>query len=66
MPAQSRQRRRQPVRSPQRRQAQAPQRTAVQPVDYSADYAYVRADLVRILIWGGLLLAAMIAAAFFM
>lgn len=54
-------RRRQPVRSPQRRLAVT---RAVEPPDYSRDYAYVQQDLIRIAIIGGLLLAVMIGASF--
>lgn len=53
-------RRRQPVRSPQRRPSPA---RSIEPPDYSRDYAYVRRDLVLITIIGGLLLAGMIIAA---
>lgn len=53
-------RRRQPVRSPQRRPSPA---RAVAPPDYSRDYAYVRRDLSLIAIIGGLLLAGMVVAA---
>lgn len=54
-------RRRQPVRSPQRRPAVT---RAVEPPDHSRDYAYVQQDLIRIAIIGGLLLAVMIGASF--
>ncbi|WP_129630127.1 hypothetical protein [Candidatus Oscillochloris fontis] len=54
------QRRRQPVRTQQRR---TPARQ-VEPPDYSRDYAYVKQDLRMISLWGGLLFVAMIAASF--
>ncbi|GAB4424488.1 MAG: hypothetical protein OHK0015_03320 [Chloroflexi bacterium OHK40] len=56
------QRRRQPVRSPQRRPSAA---RVLEPPDYSRDYAYVRQDLILIAVIGGLLLAGMIGASFF-
>jgi hypothetical protein len=75
MPQQSRaQRRRQPVRSAQSaaRQQQSvvrqqqPRRAvrAVEPVDYSKDYASVRHDLRRIAIWALLLFVGMVALYF--
>jgi hypothetical protein len=61
MPSTSRsQRRRQPVRTQQRR---SPARV-IEPPDYSRDYAYVRRDLMMIAFWGGLLFIGMIAASF--
>ncbi|MFQ3663512.1 MAG: hypothetical protein SNJ69_14095 [Chloroflexaceae bacterium] len=54
-------RRRQPVRSPQRRPAVG---RTIEPPDYSRDYAYVQQDLIRIAIIGGLLLAVMIGTSF--
>ncbi len=54
------QRRRQPVRTQQRR---APTRQ-VEPPDYSRDYAYVKKDLLMISLWGGLLFVGMIAVSF--
>jgi hypothetical protein len=54
-------RRRQPVRSPQRRPTVT---RTVEPPDYSRDYAYVQQDLIRIAIIGGILLAVMIGASF--
>jgi|GEM_PF-673130 len=56
------QRRRQPVRNPARRPS-APVR-AVEPPDYSRDYAYVRRDLLLIALIGGLLFAGLIVASF--
>jgi len=44
------QRRRQPVRSPQRRPSAA---RVLEPPDYSRDYAYVRQDLILIAVIGG-------------
>lgn len=64
MPAQSRsQRRRQPVRSQQRRPVRAVPQS--EPVDYALDYARVRHDLKRIALWSILLFAGMVAIAFF-
>lgn len=60
MPATRSQRRRQPARSQPRR----PVIRVSEPPDYSLDYVYVRRDLLRILLWGGLLFVAMIAASF--
>lgn len=64
MPSTRSQRRRPSVRS-QRRQAGerrgGPQQKELEPIDYSQDYAYVRKDLQRIVLWGGLLFGAMIA-----
>lgn len=54
------QRRRQPVRSSQRRVSGR----AIAPTDYVREYMYVRRDLVLIAIIGGMLLAGMIATAF--
>ncbi|MCS6882117.1 MAG: hypothetical protein RMK84_00120 [Oscillochloridaceae bacterium] len=54
-------RRRQPVRSLQRRPAVT---RAIEPPDYSRDYAYVQQDLIRIAIIGGILLALMVGASF--
>lgn len=54
------QRRRQPVRTQQRR---SPARV-IEPPDYSRDYAYVKQDLLMITVWGGLLFVGMIAAYF--
>lgn len=64
MPAQSSRRRRQPVRSLSQQQVRQQQqrqseRSALQPVDYSLDYAYVRRDLKRIVIWSALLFVGM-------
>ena len=59
------QRRRQGVRSPARRPSSSvASRPSASPPDYSLDYAYVRRDLLRILLVGGLLFAAMIAVSF--
>jgi hypothetical protein len=68
------QRRRQPVRSQQRREASSvgvaterltvsrpARRMGAEPIDYSQDYAWVRQDLIRILLWGGLLFVGMLA-----
>ncbi|NTW00487.1 MAG: hypothetical protein HGA19_04175 [Oscillochloris sp.] len=61
MPTSTRsQRRRQPVRTQQRR---SPARV-IEPPDYSRDYAYVKHDLLMITVWGGLLFVGMIAAYF--
>lgn len=60
------QRRRQPTRLSQP-SSPTPRRQAarvVEPPDYSRDYAYVRSDLIRIAIIGGLMFALMIGAAF--
>jgi hypothetical protein len=54
------QRRRQPVRSQQRR----PTTRVVEPPDYSRDYAFVKRDLLLIALIGGLLFAGMIGAYF--
>lgn len=43
----------------------AGRRLLVEPVDYSQDYAYVRQDLVRIALWGGLLLIAIFGFYFY-
>jgi hypothetical protein len=62
------QRRRQPTRLNQSATASQPRRPTnrvVAPPDYSRDYAYVRSDLIRITIIGGLMFALMIGAAFF-
>ena len=64
------QRRRQPTRLNQpsgqpSSQPRRPSARSVEPPDYSRDYAYVRSDLVRITIIGGLMFALMIGAAFF-
>lgn len=69
MPQQSRaQRRRQPVRSAQSVARQQPQQRrqvrAVEPIDYSRDYASVRHDLRRIALWATLLFVAMAALYF--
>lgn len=34
------------------------------PVDHSAEFRYIRKDLIRILIWAGLILATMVALSF--
>lgn len=34
------------------------------PIDYTAEYRFIRKDLVRILIWAGLLILAIIALSF--
>jgi hypothetical protein len=54
------QRRRQPVRTQQRR---SPARV-IEPPDYTRDYADVRRDLLMITLWGGLLFVGMVAAYF--
>jgi hypothetical protein len=67
MPAQSRsQRRKQSSRAQQRSSQRSQQRRTgrvamkpPEPVDYSLDYAYVRRDLRRIMLWGLLLFAGM-------
>jgi hypothetical protein len=80
MPSSTTRRRRQPVRTQQRRAVErssaagvpteripasrASSRRVAEPIDYAQDYAYVRQDLLRILIWGGLLFAGMVAVAF--
>lgn len=69
MPSTRTQRRRQPVRTQQRRAPVAgerPTRRALEPVDYSQDYAYARKDMLRILLWGGLLFAGMVAYFFYL
>ncbi len=68
MPTTSRnQRRRQPTRLSQSpNQPRRQPARVIEPPDYSRDYAYVRRDLIRITLIGGLLFAAMIAASFFM
>lgn len=70
MPSQqsSHRRRRQPARqigqkSPQQRRSD--QRSALQQVDYSVEYAYIRLDLKRIAIWSILLFVGMFAVSFF-
>jgi hypothetical protein len=60
MPASRSQRRRQPNRAPIRR----PVVRTPEPVDYSLDYYYVSRDLLRILLWGGLLFIGMIVVWF--
>jgi hypothetical protein len=60
MPASRSQRRRQPARSQPRR----PVIRTREPADYTLDYMYVRRDLMRILLWGGLLFVGMIAVSF--
>jgi Ni/Co efflux regulator RcnB len=62
------QRRRQPVRSPQSRRPLVATTTTrnLEPPDYTREYDDVRHDLVLIAIIGGLLLAGMIAASFFL
>lgn len=53
------------VHSQQRRQERRTRPTpTTEPVDYSQDYAFVRRDLRRIVIWSGLLFVLMIGAAF--
>lgn len=52
--------RRQPVRSARSQQRRQTIRE-LEPVDYSQDYAYVRRDLIRIALLGGILMATMIA-----
>ena len=54
------QRRRQPVRTQQRRSSAR----VIEPPDYTRDYAYVRRDLLMIAFWGGLLFVGMVAAYF--
>jgi len=54
------QRRRQPVRTQQRR---SPARV-IEPPDYSRDYTYVRRDLLMITLWGGLLFIGMVVVYF--
>ncbi len=34
------------------------------PVDHTAEFRYIRKDLIRILIWAGLILATMVALSF--
>ncbi len=60
------QRRRQPTRTPQpHRPGTSTARTSEAP-DYTRDYAYVRQDLLLILLIGGLLFVGMVAASFFL
>jgi hypothetical protein len=60
------QRRRQPVRSPQPRRPGSAVSRNLEPPDYTRDYAYVRQDLIRIALIGGLLMAGMLGASFFL
>lgn len=67
MPPQTRaQRRRQPVRSASGQGAprRAPVRVAPEPVDYSGEYASVRRDLWRILLWTVVMMVVMVALFF--
>lgn len=69
MPSTRSQRRRPSVRAQRRAAGErsgGPQRKELEPVDYSQDYAYVRTDLRRILLWGGLLFGAMLAYYFYL
>lgn len=56
------QRRRQPARGTAPRRPVATR--VVEPIDYSRDYAFVRRDLLMILLIGGLLFAGLIVASF--
>jgi hypothetical protein len=60
------QRRRQPVRTPQSRRPNTATARTLEPPDYARDYDYVRRDLILIAMIGGLLLAVMVAASFFL
>jgi len=51
----------------QRAPAYVPRRsyaTEPAPTDYSAEYRFIRKDLVRILVWAGLLILGIIALSF--
>lgn len=65
----SRRRRRQPVRQMSQKSSQqqrkTEQRSALQPIDYSVEYVYVRHDLKRIAIWSAALFAGMFVVFFF-
>jgi len=59
-------RRRQPTRTPQPRRPGAGTARTFEAPDYTRDYAYVRQDLLLILLIGGLLFAGLVAASFFL